>query len=523
MAFFPPPSLSDTMSQIMESKELCVAPSPIDEGLFQQQLDLQGLKLTPDGFVHWKPGNKRHPRNWSKLRKAHDVSVILLLEMFTTLSAAANASHEEFNISKTVSIFLFVPMYLIGQGIGSIVFPPYSEAFGRKKLYIVSTAMYSMSCIIIAIVPSVTGVVVGRLLSGFLSAIPTNVVAGSIEDMFNAKDRIWFLSLWMMLAPWGLALGPIYSTYIIYALNWRWVFYVAAIVTGFIACLLLGIRESRPPLLLDHEVRHLCQALGKETPIVVQSLNPDRIPDLRTFFTMALFRPIYLFFTEPIVFLVSIISAIPFTLIYMFTEALPPIYQSFGMTPTHSCLPFLGLGLGCMLGMLTRIHDYKLIISRHRQRLPLRPEDKLLGFMIGAPVFALGLWLFAWTIPPAITTVHWMVPTVALVAIGYAATEFGSVLTVYLADSYLSYAASGFAAQTILRTILSAAFPLFAPAMFGSLGANVAASVLAAIATVFCLVPPLFARFGERIRAKSRFARYSLDVYNRITVDEEGF
>jgi hypothetical protein len=83
MAFFPPPSLSDTMSQIVESKELCVAPSPIDEGLFQQQLDLQGLKLTPDGFVHWKPGNKRHPRNWSKLRKAHDVSVILLLEMFT--------------------------------------------------------------------------------------------------------------------------------------------------------------------------------------------------------------------------------------------------------------------------------------------------------------------------------------------------------------------------------------------------------------------------------------------------------
>jgi hypothetical protein len=83
MAFFPPPSLSDTMSQIVESKELCVAPSPIDEGLFQQQLNLQGLKLTPDGFVHWKPGNKRHPRNWSKLRKAHDVSVILLLEMFT--------------------------------------------------------------------------------------------------------------------------------------------------------------------------------------------------------------------------------------------------------------------------------------------------------------------------------------------------------------------------------------------------------------------------------------------------------
>jgi hypothetical protein len=71
---------TDTMSQIVESKELS---SPIHEGLLQQQLDLQGLKLTPDGFVHWKPGNRRHPRNWSKLRKAHDVTVILLLEMFT--------------------------------------------------------------------------------------------------------------------------------------------------------------------------------------------------------------------------------------------------------------------------------------------------------------------------------------------------------------------------------------------------------------------------------------------------------
>ncbi|EAW09097.1 putative MFS multidrug transporter [Aspergillus clavatus NRRL 1] len=515
------------MSQIADSKQPPSEPSSIGESLLQQQLELQGLKLTPDGFVHWKPGNKRHPRNWSKLRKGHDVSIILLLEMFTTLisaagSAVANASHEEFNISKTLAIFLFVPMYLIGQGIGSIIFPPYSEVFGRKKLYIVSTLMYSASCILIAVVPNYTGVVVGRLLSGFLSAIPTNVVAGSIEDMFNARDRIWFLSLWMMLAPWGLALGPIYSTYIIYALNWRWVFYVAAIVTGLIACLLLGIRESRPPLLLDQEVRHLCHALG-DKQMVLQSLNPDRMPDLHTFVTVALFRPIYLFFTEPIIFLVSVISAIPFTLIYMFTEALPPIYRSFGFSPTHACLPFLALGLGCMLGMLTRIYDYHLIMTHHAQRRPLRPEDKLIGFAIGAPVFAAGLWLFAWTIPPAVTTVHWMGSAVALVMVGYAANEFGSVLTGYLADSYLSYAASGFAAQTILRTCLSAGFPLFAPAMFGSLGANVAGSVLAGVATAFCLVPPLFWRYGERIRAQSRFARYSLDVYNRTTVDEEGF
>lgn len=69
-------------------------------------------------------------------------------------------------------------------------------------------------------VPSLAGVVVGRFFSGFLSAIPSVVVAGSIEDMFNAKDRVWLIFLWAMAANMGLALGPIMSTYITVHLSW---------------------------------------------------------------------------------------------------------------------------------------------------------------------------------------------------------------------------------------------------------------------------------------------------------------
>lgn len=69
-------------------------------------------------------------------------------------------------------------------------------------------------------VPSLAGVVVGRFFSGFLSAIPSVVVAGSIEDMFNAKDRVWLIFLWDMAANMGLALGPIMSTYITVHLSW---------------------------------------------------------------------------------------------------------------------------------------------------------------------------------------------------------------------------------------------------------------------------------------------------------------
>jgi MFS family permease len=104
--------------------------------------------------------------------------------------------------------------------LGGIIFPPYSEAFGRKKLYIVSTGFYSIFCVIVGLVPSLAGVVVGRFFSGFLSAIPTIIVAGSIEDIFNSKDRLWLIFLWAMVANMGLALGPIMSIYITVHLTW---------------------------------------------------------------------------------------------------------------------------------------------------------------------------------------------------------------------------------------------------------------------------------------------------------------
>jgi hypothetical protein len=93
----------------------------------------------------------------------------------------------------------------------------------------------------------------------------------------------------------------------------------------------------------------------------------------------------------------------------------------------------------------------------------------------------------------------------------------------YLADSYLGYADSGLAAVASLRAIVAASFPLFARQMFSSLGNNVGVSILAALGTVFCVIPPLFGRYGTRIRASSKFARYSLRTHEENRVDKDEF
>lgn len=106
------------------------------------------------------------------------------------------------------------------QGVGNILFPPYSETFGRKGLYVISTAIFSIFCVIIAAVPSPAASVVGRAVTGFVSAIPNVVITGSIEDMFNSRDRIWLVFVYFAIADFGVATGPVMSMHITTRLGW---------------------------------------------------------------------------------------------------------------------------------------------------------------------------------------------------------------------------------------------------------------------------------------------------------------
>jgi hypothetical protein len=66
--------------------------------------------------------------------------------------------------------------------------------------------------------------------------------------------------------------------------------------------------------------------------------------------------------------------------------------------------------------------------------------------------------------------------------------------------------ASAFAAATIIRSGLAAAFPLFAKQMLHNLGVEWAITLLALLAVLLAPVPVLFYFYGGRIRAKSSFA-----------------
>lgn len=124
--------------------------------------------------------------------------------------------------------------------------------------------------------------------------------------------------------------------------------------------------------------------------------------------------------------------------------------------------------------------------------------------MIGGLSFALGLFWFGWSGYRA--DIHWIVPTLSGLLTGFGLLAIFLQSLNYLVDAYLMFAASAIAANTFLRSLAGAGFPLFSQYMFKSLGVNWAGTLLGCVALVLVPIPVGFYFYGAKIREKSAFA-----------------
>lgn len=97
-------------------------------------------------------------------------------------------------------------------------------------------------------------------------------------------------------------------------------------------------------------------------------------------------------------------------------------------------------------------------------------------------------------------------PTLSGLATGFGIYIVFLQLLNYIVDSYLMFAASAVAANTFLRSIVGAIFPLFASYMFNGMGIQWASTLLGCVAVALVPLPICFVLFGKRIRGKSNFA-----------------
>jgi len=111
---------------------------------------------------------------------------------------------------------------------------------------------------------------------------------------------------------------------------------------------------------------------------------------------------------------------------------------------------------------------------------------------------------FAWS--GQYNSVHWIVPTIAGVFLSASILLIFVGYLNYLTDSYLMFAASALAANTVCRSAAGAAAPLFTQYMFDALGVGGGGSLIGGVAFLLAPIPFIFYKYGESIRKRSKFA-----------------
>ncbi|KAJ5665625.1 uncharacterized protein N7477_008073 [Penicillium maclennaniae] len=413
------------------------------------------------------PEDPLHPQNWPMRRK---------------IAIAVMLAYTTFNATFTSSIY---------SSAISVISPSFMYLRRLERWFAVATAK------------DLQTIMICRFFGGFFGACPVAVVAAVFSDMFSNRIRGLAITVFAMTVFTGPLFASTVGGFIVQSsLGWRWTEYLTGIMgaSAFVANIFF-LHETYPPVVLIQkatELRRRTKNWG------IHAKQEEIEVDFRELLSKNFSRPFKILFTEPIVLSLSIYMAFLYGLLYLFLTAYPIVFQKIhGMEKGVSGLPYLGL-LDANNG------------------IPI-PEWRLPPAIVGSVAFAGGLFWFGWSGFTA--DIHWIVPTLSGVLIGFGLLCIFMQAFNYIIDSYLLLmainnvslsAASALAANSILRSLAGAVFPSFRHLH----GVNWASTLLGCVAALLIPLPILFYLYGPKLRVRSNFATDYVMTAQAHTLDE---
>jgi MFS transporter, DHA2 family, multidrug resistance protein len=111
----------------------------------------------------------------------------------------------------------------------AIMTPPIgwlSARFGRKNLFLVSLAGFTVSSMLCGTAESLPEIVIFRMVQGLFGASLAPLSQTTMLDIFPAEQRGQAMAIWVLGVVVGPVLGPTLGGYLTDFYNWRWVFYI---------------------------------------------------------------------------------------------------------------------------------------------------------------------------------------------------------------------------------------------------------------------------------------------------------
>lgn len=188
--------------------------------------------------------------------------------------------------------------------------------------------------------PTFGGVLTSRILGG-LSTAGGSVTLGVIADLYHPEDTGFQYAVAFVVlssvggAPIGTVIGGFVATY---HKDPAWIFWTLLIMGGVVQAVhFFLVPETRVTIILD-------RAAKKRRKDGENVWGPNELKEKR-FSSREIgkiwWRPFQMFFTEPIVLWLSLLSGFSDSLIFTFMEAFQPIFKQWNFNTWQNGLAFL--------------------------------------------------------------------------------------------------------------------------------------------------------------------------------------
>ncbi|KAJ5919436.1 hypothetical protein N7466_010379 [Penicillium verhagenii] len=461
-------------------------------------------------IVSFGPNDPGNPVNWKNTSKFLVLAAGVVQVMNSTIASSicSNAIPQiatEFDIQNEQALVLPISIFLIGYILGPLLWGPSSEYFGRRRPLLIAYCGFMIFMLACALANSYPSLLIFRLLNGMMASAPIATVGGLFADVHdNPTKRGRLMAYYMACTTFGPIVGPWVSGFVA-VVSWRWCFWIGLICSGASLPLIIIMPETYGPVVLKQRAIKLRKDTGD--PNILSPLEVES-RDLRQTFLITISRPFRMIIHESIVSLTSLYLALAYAIFYLYFQAYPIIFQDmYGMSAGVAGLMFLPIGIGAILACFVFLwYDGYLARAKARKAPWAEIEEyrRLPLACIGGPLYVISLFWVGWT---SSTSIPWVVPFLSGIPFGMGYLLIFMAMLNYLTDAYETLSASAQSAASCTRSILGAVLPLAAKPMFGRLGIHWACSLIAFLALGVSIIPFTFIRYGDRIRANSKFCQ----------------
>jgi DHA2 family multidrug resistance protein len=183
------------------------------------------------------------------------VTLATFMEVLDTAIANVSLPHMAGSLSVSQDEATWVlTSYLVSNAVVLPVSGWFAVRLGRKRFYMISVALFTVSSFLCGIAPNLGALVLFRVLQGVGGGGLAPTEQAILADTFEPAKRGMAFAVYGMAVVLAPAIGPTLGGYITDHFTWRWVFFINVPV-GIVSLLLSSRIVVDPPWIKDFRAR----------------------------------------------------------------------------------------------------------------------------------------------------------------------------------------------------------------------------------------------------------------------------